>query len=189
MIRPDLDHPIAVAWRSIAAVAVATSLAIGLVACGSSGASNGSNGTSPIASAPVLASATPSQTAPAATPGASLASTAGQTDTDWGRIWDTLPTGFPSVPGATQADEGATGPASANLAVPGTDAKAVATALQAALTQAGLMSVGLQGPLENGGYVLDMTGSPAGCRVQVTATPTGSLTTVVILYGAGCPHD
>jgi hypothetical protein len=32
-----------------------------------------------------------------------------------------------------------------------------------------------------------MTGSPDGCAVQVTASPTGGLTTVRILYGAGCP--
>ena len=157
-------------------------MAIGLAACGSTGVS-------PATSAAPAATAAPSESVAGATPAGSVGSAVGQTDTDWGRIWDTLPKAFPSVPGATTADETATGPASANLAVPGKDAKAVATGLQAALTQVGFRTIGLSGPLENGGYTLDMTGSPAGCQLQVTATPTGSLTTVVILYGATCPHD
>lgn len=168
--------------RSFLSVAVAVSVASVVAACGSSGGS-------PTGSAAPVQIATPSVAVPAPTPAGSVGSAVGQTDTDWGRIWDTLPTGFPSVPGATTADEAAAGPTSANLAVPGKDAKGVATQLQAALTQAGFKTIGLSGPLENGGYVLDMTGSPAGCQLQVTATPTGSLTTVVVLYGAACPHD
>ena len=157
-------------------------MAIALAACGSSGASR-------TTSAAAVATAMPSVAAPAATPAGSVGGAVGQTDTEWGRIWDTLPTGFPSVPGATTADEAAAGPVSANLAVPGKDAKAIATGLQDALTQTGYTTIGLSGPLENGDYVLDMTGSPAGCQLQIAATPTGSLTAVVILYGAGCPHD
>lgn len=168
------------ATRSVGVVAIATSMAIVLAACGSSGASPS------VSTAPAVSTA---PSTPAATPASSVGSAASQTDTDWGRIWDTLPSGFPSVPGATTGDETATGPASANLVVPGKDAKAVATGLQAALSQAGFTTIGLSGPLENGGYTLDMAGSRAGCHLQVNATPTGSLTTVVVLYGAGCPHD
>jgi hypothetical protein len=113
----------------------------------------------------------------------------GQTDTEWGRIWDTLPSGFPTYPGSTPGEETATGPASANLVVDGIDSKGIATLLQTLLTQAGYTTNGLSGPLEDGGYVLDMTGSPPGCKIQVTASPTGSLTTITILYGAACPHS
>jgi len=112
----------------------------------------------------------------------------GQTDTEWGPIWDTLPGGFPSYPGSTPAEETATGPASANLVVEGVDAKAIATRFQGLLQGAGYSTVGLSGPLEDGSYVLDMTGSAAGCRLQISATPTGGLTTITILYGAACPH-
>ena len=168
--------------RIVCAVAFAATVAIALSACGPSG------GAAARSAAPV-ATAVPSVAAPAATPAGSVGSAVGQTDTDWGRIWDTLPSGFPSVPGATIAEETATGPATANLAVPGKDAKAIATGLQDALTEAGYTTVGLSGPLENGGYVLDMTGSPAGCQLEVAATPTGSLTAVTVLYGAACPHD
>ena len=56
-----------------------------------------------------------------------------QTDTDWGRIWDTLPSTFPTVSGASPGEETATGPASADLVVDGLDAKAVVTALETQL--------------------------------------------------------
>ena len=65
--------------------------------------------------------------------------------------------------------------------------KAVATFYQGALSSDGYTTDGLSGPLEDGGYVLDMTGPTSGCKVQVTATPTGGLITVTILYGAACP--
>ena len=45
----------------------------------------------------------------------------------------------------------------------------------------------LTGPLEDGSYVLDSTGSAPGCRVQVSVAPLGGLTTVTVRYGAACP--
>jgi hypothetical protein len=150
-----------------------------LAACGSSASSTApSAARSPTAAPSVLPSPTGSAPAPAA----------GQTDTEWGRIWDTLPGNFPVYPGSTQGDETATGPASANLVVDGLDAKGIVIVFQTLLKQAGYQTVGLQGPLEDGSYVLDMTGPTAGCRIQVGAAPTGSLTILTILYGAACPH-
>jgi hypothetical protein len=113
----------------------------------------------------------------------------GTTQTGWGTIWDTLPKGFPTPPGSTPAEETATGPASANLVVEGSDAKGIASGVQQALGAAGYRTKGLQGPLEDGSYVLEMTGPSSDCQVQVSAAPTGGLTTVTILYGVGCPHD
>ncbi len=110
-----------------------------------------------------------------------------QTDTDWGRIWDSLPKGFPRYAGSVGSEEGATGPASATLAVQGADPKAVAAFYQGGLSSDQYTTDGLSGPLEDGGYVLDMTGPTRGCKVQVTAAPTGGLITVTILYGAACP--
>ena len=146
-----------------------------LAACGSSAASSAPTPTA-------VASAIPSPTG-------SIPPVAGQTDTEWGPIWDTLPSNFPTYPGSTPGEETAAGPASANLVVDGLDAKGIATLLQTLLTQAGYTTVGLSGPLEDGSYVLEMTGAAAGCRVQVTAAPTGTLTTLTILYGAACPHS
>jgi len=152
--------------------------AVLFAACGSS-----SPTTSPNRSAPPVASAAASMVGP----GASIGSAAGQTDSAWGRIWDTLPAGFPAIRGSSPADTG-DGPASATLVVKGDSAKTIATSMQVALEAAGFRTQGLSGPLEDGTYVLDSVGAPAGCKVQVTASPLGGLTRVTVMYGAVCPH-
>jgi hypothetical protein len=168
-------------------------LALGIAACGTSSAT-ASHGALPTASlAPAATSpattspgtAGPSGTSAAAGP--SGTSAAGQTDTEWGRIWDALPTGFPTFPGSTPSEEASTGPASATLAVDGNVAKAVATTFESKLKAAGYSTETVAGPLEDGTYTLEMTGSAPGCRIKVLAQPTGGLTTVTILYGAACP--
>jgi hypothetical protein len=161
-------------------IALAGSLAYVLVACTAAGAS-----TSPSASSPTVVASSPSSASPQA---AGATSSTSQTDTDWGRIWDSLPKDFPAIAGSTP-DDAAPGPASAVLIVPGEVAKTVATSLQTRLEAAGYTTTGLGGPLEDGTYTLDMTGPSTGCMVQVSASPTGGLTTVTILYGAACPHD
>lgn len=111
---------------------------------------------------------------------------AGQTDTDWGRIWDALPTGFPVYPGATPAEAAETGPVSATLALQEADAKAVATWMRTELERSAYATEAMNGPLEDGSYVLASTGA-AGCRVEVVIAPLGGLTTVTVRYGAACP--
>ena len=160
--------------------AAALLVLFGLVAAGcTSGAAS--------SSAPASPTLAPRPSVPASITGTPLVTS--QTDTDWGRIWDTLPSTFPTVAGSSPGDETATGPASADLVVDGLDAKAVVTSLETQLKAAGYTTDGLSGPLENGGYSLDMTGAATGCKVRVSTAPAGSLTTLTILYGAGCPHD
>ena len=127
--------------------------------------------------------------ASAASPAQSGAAAAGQTDTEWGRIWDTLPSDFPEIPGARPSEEATTGPASATLVLEGNVARLAATALVDLLAKNGLPTVGLGTPLEDGSYTLDSTGSAPGCKVQATVKPMGGETFVTILYGAACPHD
>lgn len=153
-----------------------------LAACSSAGTSSP---TTSSVSSPAAAASTASSTSPAAAGGGSTTS---QTNTDWGRIWDTLPKDFPAIAGSTP-DDAAAGPASAVLVVQGDVAKTVATSLRTQLEAAGYTTTALGGPLEDGTYTLDMTGTSTDCMLQVAATPTGGLTTVTILYGAGCPHD
>jgi len=157
-----------------------------LAGCGSSGAldatSPGAARTPNVPGPSIQASTEPASAAPSA-------STVTQSDTAWGRIWDTLPTTFPSIPGATVSEEAATGAASAVLTVNGQSPKDVAALMQRLLSGSGYSTIGLTGPLENGGYLVDMAGRPQGCKVQVTVAPTGSVTTVTVLYGATCPHD
>jgi hypothetical protein len=73
------------------------------------------------------------------------------------------------------------------LAVQGVDAKTVADWMRSKLELASYSTEALSGPLEDGSYVLDSTGPAPGCRVQVSIAPLGGLTTVTVLYGAGCP--
>lgn len=166
--------------RLVLTVAVAT---LAFAACGSSGPSGagGSGTTTP-----------PSTTAsPAATSATEPSSAAGggQTDTPWGRIWDTLPSSFPAIPGARPSDEAATGPASATLVIGGAVARQVAAALVTQLAAAGYPTAGLGSPLEDGSYTLDATGATPGCKVELTIKPMGGQTFVTILYGAACPHE
>ena len=161
-------------------IGLVATLAIALAACSSAGSP-----ASPSPSSPPLAIApTPTTSAAASNAGSATS----QSDTDWGRIWDSLPPGFPTIPGSTPSEEAASGPASATFTVNGGSANAIATALQTQLTAAGYTTVALGGPLEDGTYTLDMTGQPAGCMLQVRAGPLGGITTVTILYGAACPH-
>jgi hypothetical protein len=150
-------------------------------ACGST-ASSGSPGTSATPAASTAASS-------AASAAPSTAADAGETDTAWGRIWDTLPNSFPEIPGARPAEEAATAPASATFVIAGDVARLVASALVTQMASAGFPTGGLGTPLEDGSYTLDATGSTPGCKVQLTIKPMGGETFVTILYGAACPHD
>jgi hypothetical protein len=110
----------------------------------------------------------------------------GQTDTEFGRIWDALPAGFPIVPGSSPTETGA-GPASAEFDAPG-NVSAVATFLQGAMEAAAFSTESLSGPLEGGQYVLVSVGPDSiECRVQTTIAPAGDASLVTVLYGAACP--
>ena len=164
-------------------------LVLGIAACGGS-SSTPSQGPSPTASL-IPAATSPMTAGPSATSpmtaGPSATVTTSQTDTAWGRIWDALPAGFPTFPGSTPSEEASSEPASATLVVDGDVAQAVATTTESKLKTAGYRTDALSGPLEDGTYTLEMRGAAAGCRIMVTAQPTGGLTTVTILYGSGCP--
>lgn len=118
---------------------------------------------------------------------ASGAPPAGQTDTDWGRIWDELPEAFPIYPGATPADDAASEPGSGTFALDGADARVVATWMQAELERAAYRTEAVNGPFEDGSYILELVGTVA-CRIEVAVGPLGGLTMVSVRYGAACPN-
>ncbi len=128
-------------------------------------------------SVPAAMSGTPSPAARSSAPTT--------TETVRGRIWDTLPAGFPIYPGAGPADTGE-GPASALLDVPATTAKVVAW-YGNALARAGYTIEASGGPLEDGSTVIDAAGADPACRVQVTIVPHGPRSAVTILMAAACP--
>jgi hypothetical protein len=150
-----------------------------LASCGPGGGSPSTVPPSPSAS-----------TAPAPSADESAASTgapeAGQTDTGWGRIWDTVPAGFPVFPRAVPADDATGEPASARFSVAGGDPLAIAEWMQDALETATFSTDALNGPAEDGGYVIESVGD-GDCRIQTRIAPLGDLTFVTVLYGADCP--
>jgi hypothetical protein len=117
---------------------------------------------------------------------ASAAPAAGQTDTDWGRIWDAVPADFPRFPGSRVADDMGDLPVSARFAVDGGDPEAIAAWMQSAMETATYSTEGLNGPLEDGSMVLDSVGD-GGCRIQMTIAPLGGTTFITVRYGAACP--
>ena len=111
---------------------------------------------------------------------------AGQTDTGWGRIWDDLPEAFPVFPGATAADDAAVEPASGTFALEGADPRAVASWMQTELERAAYRTEALNGPFEDGSYILELVGD-GECQIEVTVGPLGGLVAVTVRYGAACP--
>ncbi len=168
------------AHRSIVGLGLIAALV--LAACGTTTPT-------PVTSDPLSGpSSTPSDVASRPPSDPSGTSPAGQTDTEWGRIWDAAPAGFPIYPGATPAEETKTGPASATFALEGADPRAIATWTQTELERATYRTEALNGPLEDGSFVLELIGSTPDCRVEVAVAPLGGLVTMTVRYGAACPN-
>ena len=168
-------------------------LGLALVAC--TPASGSPTPASTVAAASLTPTAKPTNSpaseAPASQPlaseaPASLVPEVGQSDTEWGRIWDAVPAGFPRYPGATPADDASPDPVSAAYAIASGDAAEIASWLQTNLELATYSTEGLSGPFEDGSYVLDSVGD-GDCRIQTRVAPQGSLILVTVLYGAACP--
>ncbi|HYU49213.1 MAG TPA: hypothetical protein VEO91_04690 [Candidatus Limnocylindria bacterium] len=177
------------------ATIMAVVLALGMAACGpatgtpaaSLPAAAGPSASVASSGSPAVTSS-PSQTArpsPTATAGLPTAGLPGTTQTEWGVIWDDLPSRFPRKLGSEPTETGA-GPASAILIVPATTQETAAW-YAAALSAAGYRIEGTSGPYEDGGYVIDATGTAPGCRVQVTLARQGTATIATIYFGASCP--
>lgn len=110
----------------------------------------------------------------------------GQTETEFGTIWDGVPEGFPRFRGGRDADDAGADPASDVYVVPGGDAGLITEWLQSAMEDATYSTEALSGPFEDGGYELVSVGSD-GCRIRTTVAPQGEMILVTVLYGAACP--
>ena len=164
----------------VPSLAVAAILAVAIVGCGSATASMAPT------SAPSAADPAPSTSTEPVEPSASAGPAAGQTDTQWGRIWDAVPAGLPMYPGSTIADDASSEPVSARYAIIGADPAEVASVLQNELEAASFGTEGLSGPLEDGSFVLDSVGD-GDCRIQTRVVPMARLIFVSVSYGAACP--
>jgi hypothetical protein len=168
--------------RHVVALALAAALAIAAAACVTA-PTPGPTSTGPTAAAtPPPATGVPGGDArtPAAAPGTF--------ETAWGRAWDGLPAGFPVPASAEPAEPGdpAEGPVSGAFVVTGSPDEVV-RAVENALAAAGYSTEALDGPLEDGGYVLDSLGADPACRVQTHVRTLGATTMMSVLYGAACP--
>jgi hypothetical protein len=135
---------------------------------------------------PAAASATPAAT-PVPTERASPGATQpGQTDTDWERIWDDVPSGFPTYPGAHPTETGE-GPASAVLDAGSAEPAAIVNWYQTALAAANYKTVSNDGPREDGSYELIV--NAGACDIRITAAPLGGSNIITVMYGAGCPFS
>jgi hypothetical protein len=181
--RPTGGRPLARRLRP-AVLAVAAAVAVLAAACAGPGPT-------PEPTVPTTAPATPSiaPVTPTPVPGAPSPSpeptAAPTTATDWGPIWDALPSTFPRFPGAI-ASEPSEGPASAELLAPA-DAATVAGWYQDALERGAYSTLSMSGPFEDGSVVIESVGDTPACLVRTTIRPVSGDTIVTILYGAGCP--
>jgi hypothetical protein len=120
-------------------------------------------------------------------PGGTAVTLPSQSDTSWGRIWDALPPSFPSIPGAQTADSLAE-PVSAAFDLPpaaGGEADVARTFVDA-LGSAG-WTTAVDGPLEDGSFVVDAARAGTLCVARVQVTPLGGVVRLTVLYGANCP--
>lgn len=168
--------------RRVLLVAISVILAATFAACDGGSASPSPSGGPTATDAPP----TPQVSVSPVEPGRSSAPPASQTETDWGRIWDALPAGFPRYPGGTTADGATPGPVSAAYVVPGADAATIADWMQTTLETATYSTEALSGPLEDGSYVLDSVGE-TDCRIETRIVPLDEMTLVTVLYGSACP--
>jgi len=168
---------------AIAARSMAPALLVALVVLGCDIRGNG-----PSATRAVVATSPPVATAGATVEASPVATLPGQSEAEWGRIWDILPATFP-VPGGASAAEPDTGPVSAAFTVPvaGSTAQQVADFYRAGLVGRGY-STSVDGPLEDGSFTVDSSNG-AGCRVLVTILPRGDESFMSVLYGVGCAFE
>lgn len=160
---------------------------LALVALAATSLAGCSPGASPGPATPPAPSR-PSETdvpTPETTPNPSLP---GQTETEWGLIWDAVPATFLVPEGATPA-EPETGPASAAYTVPldRLTARQLAEFYRGGLDERGY-SASLDGPLEDGSFTV-WSSNGYGCDVRVTILPRGDESLVTVLYGAGCAFE
>jgi hypothetical protein len=112
---------------------------------------------------------------------------AGQTETAWGRIWNTLPPSFPVPEEAVEAQTSERG-ISGSFSV-GASGETTATLAQAALQDSGYTLVSRTTLAADGVVVIEAVAVDPTCRVQVRVTPLSGTTRMAVLYGAGCPFE
>jgi hypothetical protein len=113
----------------------------------------------------------------------------GQSESEWGPIWNAIPPSYPVPEGAVPA-EADHGPVSAaytvatNLAAP----RAIAVFYRDALEEDGFGGAGLDGPLEDGSFTV-WSSNGYGCNSLVTVLPRGQESFITVLFSALCRFE
>ena len=168
-LRRRAAHPLVILAITLAVVAVGCGTGVGPSKPAGSPGRTGSGPTAVPGSPAVHASVRPPTT----------------TETEFGTIYDSLPSTFPTLPGQEPAEMGA-GPTSgsfaANMSV--SDARK--------LIEVGLIAQGwhveVGSPLEDGTVVLEATAAK-GCKTEVRLAPLSGTVIMSVLYGASCPFS
>ncbi len=149
------------------------------IACSSPAASTSSPAVRTPQPTAVIATDTP--TPPEETP-----ELPGQSESEFGLIWDDIPDSFPVPADAAIADP-LHGPVSGAWTVPVATASAPTLAgfYRDALDEIG-WGTGIDGPLEDGSYTV-WSSDGYGCETFTTILPRGDESLVTVLFGAGCP--
>jgi len=169
------DAAVTALRRGVAFLVLCLAVFVALVGCRS---------TVPSSAAPLGSSPTPGLTAVPGgnpTPAATLPTT---TETEFGRIWDAVPSSFPRPSGASVVDDST--PTSAVFVAQVGEPKDVSQGIGQALTKMG-WNVDVGSPLEDGTIVMEATGSPSGCKAEVRYTRRGGSVIMTVLYSAACP--
>jgi hypothetical protein len=113
----------------------------------------------------------------------------GQSETEWGPIWDAVPQSYP-VPDGAEPAEADQGPVSGAYTVATSVAtpKTLASFYAVALEDGGFGGTGIDGPLEDDSYSV-WSSSGYGCDTLVTILPRGEESLITILFGALCRFE
>ena len=111
----------------------------------------------------------------------------GQSETEWGPIWDAVPANFPLVEGAEPAEAPSAASAAYTIERSVLTPRAIADFYQAGFAAKSLGGR-VDGPLEDGS-VTSWGSNGYGCDVLVTILPRGDESLVTVLYGADCDFD
>ncbi len=166
--------------RARAARLPALALMVLAAGCGSPAGS----ATSPPTSAAVV-SPEPSQ-APGSLGQQSAAPLEGQIDSAFGLIWNSMPRTFPAPAGSVAVEVNEPVSAAFDVGPAGGGVADIARFYADILVAAGY-TVSVDGPLQDGSYVVDAPRGNTPCRVQARAVQVGTVNRLTIFYGAGCP--